>query len=410
MNNVRFNLRQNKNKDSQIQFVYRLGGDKNKLVISTGLHVPKHLWSVKQMRISIKFPNSNLYNAILGDWENAANTVIKKYALLNQTPSKEVFRNEVKAIMSGNITQKTKVETFASYFEDFIEIKKCSQVAKTTITQYQNALNWLYKYSRERCKGRVLEFKDINENFFFDFIAFAKKEIQDNTINKLIRRFRTVLTHAEKNGIEINKNYKNEGCQVPYVKQPKIYLNKTEIEQIKAYTLEYKSKLDKVRDRLIIGLRTGLRFSDFSRIDKDFVTTLNGKPIIEIQQQKVKGEVVRIPLASEVVDILDKYNGFPPKISEQKFNDYLKELCKLTGIDTRISRIENGKQVFYKKWELVSSHICRRSFATLAFTDGMSPEIARKFTGHSTVKQYMEYICLDEEERLNSVLDSKFFQ
>ena len=77
MASVRFNLRPNQSKDPQIQLIYRLDGDKKKVVIGTGLHVPEKYWNKRDMRVreTTKFMDFNFYNALLADWDNASKSV-----------------------------------------------------------------------------------------------------------------------------------------------------------------------------------------------------------------------------------------------------------------------------------------------------------------------------------------------
>lgn len=411
MASVRFNLRHNKKKDPQIYLIYRMDSDRKKLKIGTKIHVPEKYWNHKDMKVreTTKFMDHVEINSILLDWKNAVNEVNKRYLLQKKTPSMQRFKEDVIREMAGMNFVSDK-PSFTKHFENYIELKKTGKASTGSVKQYQNALNKVNEFRKARLNGRNLEFDDLTESLFVKFINYLRdgQGLHDNTIHKIIKKARTVINHATAKGFNTLMEYKNPECQVSYIKQPKIYLSLEEIEMIRNADLEQYSRLDKVRDRFLIGIRTGLRYSDFSKLSIDHITReASGKKYIEIYTKKDK-KLPRIPLAKEVEAILEKHDGYPPSISEVKFNLYLKEICKEAEIDTLVPRIEDSKQVMYKKHQLVSSHICRRSFATNGFLEGIHPKYLKAITGHTTIKQFMEYICIDEDQTVEALSDHGF--
>ncbi len=135
--------------------------------------------------------------------------------------------------------------------------------------------------------------------------------------------------------------------------------------------------------------------------------------VIELKQQKT-GKNVTIPVLDDTKEIYE--NGLPYKITIQKFNNYIKELCKLAKIDnlvkgSKICMVDDKGNVIekddkgkypvkvvkrtiagtYKKYELISSHSCRRSFATNKYGELPTPLIMQ-ITAHSTEKTFLNYI------------------
>jgi integrase len=114
-----------------------------------------------------------------------------------------------------------------------------------------------------------------------------------------------------------------------------------------------------------------------------------------------------IPLSKKVVAILKKRGGeFPRQISDQRYNDYIKEVCKLAELNEKIkgSKSKTEKKItrkesgIFEKWELVTSHIGRRSFATNNY--GRIPtSLLINVTGHSTETMFLEYIGKTETEK-----------
>ena len=243
-----------------------------------------------------------------------------------------------------------------------------------------------------------------------EFVDYLRQlSLEDNTIRKIQKRFNAVLNEATRLKINDVLDYQHSDVLVSPVKQEKIYLNKDELDQVQQVNLPFKERLDKVRDWLLLGVNTGLRISDLKRLNKDHIVDSSEGKILKVLLRKSKN-MVSISVNSIVDSIVCKYDGFPPRISDQRFNEYVKELCRMAGINKRVSKIEKGEQVFYEKWQLVSSHICRRSFATNAFKAGLHPKYLMPITGHITVKQFMEYICIDDEENLLIVSKHAFFK
>ena len=168
---------------------------------------------------------------------------------------------------------------------------------------------------------------------------------------------------------------------------------------MKIYETDCKSeRLNRVRDLFLIGAFTGLRFSDFTSITKDNILSST----IHIEQHKTGGKVA-IPLHRVVLEIWRKYGEkLPQPISNQKFNNYIKEVCKLAGIDEmeqkNITRGGMRVRQTYKKYELVTSHTARRSFATNLYLSGFPAISIMQITGHRTEKAFMAYIRVTPEQ------------
>jgi integrase len=150
----------------------------------------------------------------------------------------------------------------------------------------------------------------------------------------------------------------------------------------------------------LIGCYTGLRYSDFSIIKPEQIKD----GYIELKEQTKTGNPVIIPVHATVNRILEKYNGQLPKsISNQKTNSYLKEIGRLMpSLQMNFSRAitKGGVKVMtnYQKWELLSTHTARRSFATNEYLNGTPTITIMAITGHRTEKAFLRYIKLTPKE------------
>src|SRR5687768_13859423 len=104
------------------------------------------------------------------------------------------------------------------------------------------------------------------------------------------------------------------------------------VSKIYKLDLSLNPKLETARDLLTLGCLTGLRFSDFSSIKPEDIR--NGK--LHIKQQKSDHWVV-IPLRPTAHEILIiKFKGQIPRTSNPEFNEDIKKVCQIAGIDESI--------------------------------------------------------------------------
>jgi integrase len=197
-------------------------------------------------------------------------------------------------------------------------------------------------------------------------------------------------------------------------KEKDVYLEFEEIQRI--IDLELNDKLSNARDWFVIGLNSGLRVSDLLKLNE---LNIQGNNLI-VTTQKTKTPIA-IPIMSQVDEVIKRRNGFPRKLSDQKFNEYIKEVCRLAQIDTptkgsKRTRVEDPLKRrkhgyttrkidgVYPKYELVTSHTCRRSFASNYY--GKIPTaIIRAITGHSSEREFLNYIQVSPEEHARNFME-----
>jgi integrase len=161
------------------------------------------------------------------------------------------------------------------------------------------------------------------------------------------------------------------------------------------------------------GICTGLRYSDFTRLTQDNLKVIDGKEIFQLVAKKTKARL-DVPCHPVVKRILDQNDGRPPKaISNQKMNDYLKDIGQLMELNDLVTkRIDPGGQVKVleiPKWKLLSSHTARRSYATNAYKAGLDSLSIMKITGHTQHSTFMKYIRVTGEENAVRMADHKFY-
>lgn len=257
----------------------------------------------------------------------------------------------------------------------------------------------LVEYSKHR--NKKLTFDDIDMDFFYDFVEFGtkKKKLGTNTISKRIIQLKTILSEATERGLNTKYVFRSKKFKIKSEPFKSVYLNEYELMELYKLDLSNNKKLENVRDLFLIGCWTGLRFSDLSVLSTQNIID----NIIEIQTQKTKQEVA-IPIHEIVESIIAKHNGnLPRAISNQKMNEYLKDICEMVEcLQTNVSNTmtKGGLKVTtnLKKYLRVTTHTARRSFASNLFIRGASAQTIMKITGHKTEKSFMNYVKITPKE------------
>ena len=288
---------------------------------------------------------------------------------------------------------------------EYIEVYKASkknEVQLSTIKKLNVIKRKLERFQQENNNKPIL-IKDVNLNFKIEIENYMLKQgYAPNTIAREIKYIKAFCVHARKNGLETSSQLEDiKGKPIPITS---IYLTKKEIELI-IDKEDLNDKLKNIRSWFLISYYTGQRISDFLRFNMEmvrfeYVEKANKEiPLLEFTQKKT-GKIMTVPVNQKLLKILQEN---PKPISEPKYNLYLKELCEEVGITQLVkgskkletkegSGIYRKKEGVYKKCDLVSSHIGRRSFATNNYGDGTPTSSLMYITGHSTEEMFLTYI------------------
>lgn len=395
----------------------RLSVNRNTVIKrKTGLFInPKNWSSEKALPKQTTNTNKNLSTELL----DLSNDIIKK---LNDANSRGIAINgnwlqDAIDLHFNRITENKQSDLLTDAIQDIIdnaEVRKNAKkelgLSKSRINAYNSLKNKIVEYQG----NKQFKVKEVNVRFAKDFLKYLLKTkgYQKSTALKLIADLKTVCYDADINGIEVNAQLKKIESTKPS-NDNIIFLNPSELEKIENKHL-VSDALQNARKWLLLGCNIGQRVSDLLKIDESNFITLNGLEVIQITQQKT-GKKVTIPVLETTKEILE--TGLPYKISSQKFNKHIKEVCKLADIDEmvkgkKLKVLEKGKgnklkrkiEGVYPKHELVGSHVCRRSFATNLY--GILPTaLIMQITAHSTEKMLLNYIGKDSLDYAQQIAD-----
>ena len=295
-------------------------------------------------------------------------------------------------------------------------------LSKSRINSYKNLQRILKDYQGKR----KFKIQDVDISFGKSFLSWMlnKRNYSEGYSKKKIDDLKTVCGDAEINGLKVNtqlkkvKGGKTKNGQI-------IYLCPEELKQIENTELVSEA-LKNARKWLLLGCSLGQRGQDLLNLNKNNFVTRNGLDLIELTQQKT-GKQVTIPVLPTTKEILKE--GLPYNISLQKFNNQLKELCKEAKINEKIfagkitmvnekgeeiKKNDKGKYVekgekrkllgTFPKHQVISSHVCRRSFATNTYGKLPTPLIMQ-ITAHGTEKMFLQYIGKSSYDYAQQIAD-----
>ncbi|MFC6999166.1 site-specific integrase [Rufibacter roseus] len=406
MASVSFVLKEpNSKEETLVYLLFRFSN--SKLKFSTGEKILPKFWNPEKQKAkeTKQFPEFPEFNSRLDNIEKWIKSIYRK--LLND--EEEITLDKLRAELTKKVKPQAEVKKLDLIaFAD--ELIKNTSKKPNTVKNYKQALVKLKEF--KEAKRKPLEFESINLEFYNDFTKYLQERgFSINSIGGFIKNIKVFMNEATDRGLNKNLEYLNKRFRVIEEHSDTIYLTQEEITKIYELDLSENSRLERVRDLFIVGCNTGLRFSDLNQINSDnFIS--NGSQI-KVKTEKT-GETVIIPVGKRVKEILDKYKGvLPNSISNQKMNDYLKEICELAELceSVLVSITKGGKKVqeSFKKHELISTHTARRSFATNLYLADVPSITIMKMTGHKTEKAFLKYIRLTQEQNAQKLVNHPFF-
>ncbi|MBF6654152.1 phage integrase SAM-like domain-containing protein [Flavobacterium columnare] len=357
----------------------------------TGYTINQKDWSEdnaspKQKNEATKFLKSNLdkLKIFINDAFNVAVSNGKEIDGVWLQHQINLFHNKVEII---------DLDILTNSIDNYIEKK--DKLTKGSIKNLENLKKTIINYQNSHFRKRQFLIRDIDLKFIADFTEYFRvRGSSDNYIGTYISLIKSVVNYASGNGIQINKEFLKVNS-IRKIKEPDeiITLNISEQQLLREAEI-IKEAHKNARKWLLLGCLVGQRAGDLLSITLENIKDLGDLKIIELKQKKT-GKKVAIPLVPEAIEIIE--SGMPYKINLEHFNRYSKEICEIAKIDTIVKgkmRID-GKRTLtvgkYKKWQVISSHVCRRSFATNFYGKIPTP-VLMNITAHSSESVFMRYI------------------
>lgn len=391
----------------------------------TGESVQTKLWSTARKRVKATAGNADaaMINEKLELWEDAARKTVSHFKDKAYVPGPDEFMSVLDSFRFDG--QDNRRVTVTDYFDTYIE-RYSGIRAHNRIKQYKLTKNVISRYCSEKRKS--LYFEDLDMNFYSSFLEwFYSKGYSENYFGSCIKVLKAISNEArEVDRIHSSTETNGKNFTAPQRDVDNIYLTTEELMKMHRLVIdaalirrEYPElpankvgprvrAYGKARDMFLIGAFTGLRVSDFSRL-----SSRNVSDTITMRTQKTGTKVV-IPIHPVVREIMDSGYDFSVTMHDQKLNKYIKEVARLAGITDKVtvSRSVGGRDIEETrfKYELVTTHTARRSFATNAYKAGVPTIAIMKITGHTRETTFLKYIKVSEEENAEMLKGHPFFR
>lgn len=390
-------LLQSKSENSNI-YVRLSIGRKQIFYRKTGFIINSKDWNIDKPKQStqelkaLKIRLDKLSTSI----ENAFNNSVSQ----GETITGEWLQEQIDIF--NNKKQVVELDVLTNYIQKYIDEapykqnqKKETGLSNGRVQNLKLFKNTILRYEAETNKGKSILIKNVNLQFVEKYkLWLFNQKYSVNYVGKNIDNLKTICLDASKNDIETSTQLKNiKSISENKAPEQIIILTEEEQEKIKNAVLLRESLIN-ARKWLLLGCLIGQRGGDLLNITDKNIKDINGIKIIELKQQKT-GKLVAIPLLPEALEIIE--SGLPYKISLARFNEYIKDVCEIAEINEPITAkikvtSRNPLKVETKpKYKFITSHVCRRSFATNFYSRIPTP-VLMNITAHGTEKVFLLYI------------------
>ena len=391
-----------------------------RIEFTTGYRIDAAKWDTDKQRVrngctnKLKQSASEINASLLG-YYTEVQEIFKKFEVEEIIPTPEQIKEAFNALHKPIEEVKPRKSTPNAFYKVFDEfVRDCGRQNDWTDSTYE-------KFAA--VKNHLMNFRDgltfdfFDEKGLNDYVNYLRdvKEMRNSTIGKQLSFLKWFLRWAFKKGLHQNNAYDSYKPKLKSTQKKIIFLTWKELNKLREFEIPAaKQALDRVRDVFLFQCFTGLRYSDVFNLRK---SDIKGDHI-EVTTVKTSDSLI-IELNNHSKAILDKYKDVAfeddkvlPVITNQKMNDYLKELAELAGID------EPVRQTYYRgneridevtpKYALLGTHAGRRTFICNALALGIPPQVVMKWTGHSDYKAMKPYIDIADDIKANAM--SKFNQ
>lgn len=378
------NHKKHKGKDERIDKVYKLQEDIRNFILD---------------KYNLSFPEGTIHFPTK-EW--LQKTIDEYYNIQNRTEARK--------------KQQDKPQDLIFHFNNYIKLKSL-ELKPRTILKLEDIKNIILAFENFQSSIKGYDYKilipEVDEELKFDLVTYLQnnKKYSQNTIAKIIKVIRTVCNYSTRYRIELSPTYVD--FRMAYDETDVVYLSFKELQTI--INTEVPKELEDAKTWLYLSSFLGQRVSDFMRFNSSMIRKDGKNYFIDFIQVKTEKKMSLL-LHPEVVKILQNNNmNFPSPISEQLYNEQIKKVCEIAGINEIIEGsilTEVSKGVWrkvsghYPKYKLVGSHIGRKSYCT-NFYGKIPTSLILEVSGHTEERTLLSYIA--KKDATNSKMLGNFY-
>lgn len=392
--NIHFWLKRSSiKKDGTTPIYARIWIDSSPIDISTKASILEEHWCSKANRVKTRIKNSNIVNDLL---DGISSNIKSAYKQLKDE-GRPITTQAIKSRYFGRDKAVLTCLDLMDYHREY-ELKK---LAPGTAKNYSATEKYICRFIKKEYKSDDIHLAHFDYSFIVKFEGYLRstpplkksQPLNNNGIMKHVERLQKFTTLALKHGwIKTNPFAL---YQLKFEEFDCAFLEQDELDTMAMLSIS-KSSLRLVRDVFIFSCYTGLSYIEIKNLKRsDIVTGIDEEQWIMVRRQKTKTPV-KLPLLDEANDILEKYSDYPtdknnylllPVFSNQKINQYLKEIAKLC---------HTGKNLTF--------HVARHTFATtITLLNDVPIETVSKMLGHTKLSTTQKYARVIEKKISNDM-------
>ncbi|WP_308005443.1 tyrosine-type recombinase/integrase [uncultured Chryseobacterium sp.] len=405
--NYTFKLKQpNGTKESLIYFRSFFNNENKNFIYSTGEKIKPSEWDFEGRQpndLNGRTKRAEIHRSVkmqLDRYSSFFTEIVNRYKNINEELTVDILKQR----FDEKFKKITVKSDFFRIYQEFLNEKENdytgNSISSSTLKRYKCNKNLLEDFeSTCRVKISLGKFDDKLYNKFLKYCIEEKKH-SANTLHRNVGLLKTFLLWA------LNKKYTYNNNFITFKKPAKfttdeIALNYEQVELIYNYDFSNNKRLERVRDLFVFGCTTGMRFGNYSTISKSDV---DGN-FIRVIDLKSKSKNLAIPLNSISKSILEKYDYNLPSITNQKMNEYIKEVFKKLEFTDEIKKtMKYGDELVDQRaefWTRISSHTARRSFITIMKNKRVPDKVIMSYTGHTSLEVFNAYYRPSEDDKIN---------
>lgn len=382
---IRFTKRSEKHSDGTVAIRMRVSWNSTRFDMVLPQRVPEKYWDVKKECCKSSWTESAPYNKYISFLTSKVENMFIESESAGIIPSLE----DVKACFKS--TEENKL-TILALMELWIEHgSKVNNLSRSTINNRENLKKKLIEWDP------LVAVKQFDKQKLVNFIVFCSENLRSSTASRMQLEVRMFLRWCIENDYIEDRKLLDVSVKFKHATNEPLFLTIDELKAFENVDTDSKTQ-ENIKYAFIFACYSGLRFSDLKKLKKSDIHD----GCIHIVTQKTSSRIT-IELNKKTEEIVERFKDTPSenlfKIhTKNTYNTNLRKLAERARIDTPVTkvyyigaeRIEETRP----KYEIMTSHVARRTFVTVALTLGIPAEVVMKWTGHKDFENMRPYISI----------------
>ena len=349
---------------------------------STGIGVDPKAWDCTKSRVNGRNTEALSTNLQLSNLEDLVTSIYYKYEKTDMLSLERIKQD----YLGKTVSTDTIMELFETHNEDIKKQVGCGGLSTTSYSKYELVRKRFAEMIMKNYRRKDLRLTEVTSFVIHDFELYLRTEIgqSPNTATKTLKTFKSVILFGIRNGLMTNNPFANIRFHLKGVDRG--YLEDDELNRLMNKEIGNK-RLSLIRDLFVFSCFTGLAYIDLANLKGENIVTLNGVEWIKGRRIKT-GTLINVVLLDIPKRLILKYTDDKrrkehlfPIISNQKMNEYLKEIAAICDIDKNLT-----------------CHIARHTFATMALSKGVPIESVSKMLGHTNIRTTQIYAKVTDKK------------